>query len=357
MQYRPLGKTGMEVSAVSFGGIKLGGLPQDQVTELIRIAHERGMNYIDTARCYGQSEVKLGIALEKLGLRDKFYLSSKVIRRGLGQFKEDFETTMQNLRTDYLNILFVHDVSTPDIWEEVSSNGVLAYMQELKKKGRIGHLALSTHDTGIGKTALETGLFEVAMLAYNPSNLEVESEVLPLCREKGIGTVIMKPLGGGVLSEARSAQLGFSVTAEECLRFAVTGPGVDVVIPGLDKPEYVHAAADAGDSCSMTEDERSALIQRVDIKAKHYCRGCGYCLPCPQDIPIPTVLGLYNRWEVFGGVDWAQMHQITHEYTLKVDSQRGPSHCIACGECTTRCPFNLPVPELMAKAAKTLRRY
>jgi predicted aldo/keto reductase-like oxidoreductase len=136
------------------------------------------------------------------------------------------------------------------------------------------------------------------MLAYNPSNLEVEGEVLPLCHRMGIGTVIMKPLGGGILSEARSAQLGFSVTAEECLRFAATGQGVDVVIPGLDKPEYVRTAADIGDHAEMAQKEREALIARVDIKAKHYCRGCGYCLPCPQGIPIPTVLGLYNRWEV-----------------------------------------------------------
>ena len=93
------------------------------------------------------------------------------------------------------------------------------------------------------------------------------------------------------------------------------------------------------------------------MKVKNYCRGCGYCLPCPQQIPIPTVLSLYNRWEIFGGVDWSHMHHITEEYTQKVPADRTAKACIGCGSCAQRCPFNLPIPDLMKKAAKELRRY
>lgn len=358
MRYMRFGKTGMDVSHLGMGAIKFGKLSQEEVNTLIRRAHEGGINYIDTARGYGDSEVRVGTALKELGLRDQFIISSKIIRRGLDEFKEDIATTFRNLQTDWLDILFIHDVSTRANWDKIQREGVLDYIQELKASGRVRHLGISTHDCTIGEEIIRTGLFEVAMLAYNPTNREVEDTLFPLCKELDMGVIIMKPYGGGVLTHDRSQQLGFTIEAEDCLRFAFSSPYVTTVIPGMDKPEYLETAlAVEKEDPQFQTAELEAIVAKIDMKVKNYCRGCGYCLPCPKGIPIPTVLSLYNRWEIFGGVDWSHMHHITEEYTQKVPEERTAKACVACGSCAQRCPFNLPIPELMKKARKELRRY
>ena len=358
MEYKRFGKTELQVSHLGYGAIKFGGLPQEQVTELIRHAYNEGINYIDTARGYGDSEIRVGAALKELGLRDQFIISSKVIRRGLEEFKEDLATTFRNLQTDYLDILFVHDVSTRSNWEKLKKEGVLEFIQELRASGKVHHLGISTHDCVIGEEIIRTGIFEVAMLAYNPTNREVEETLFPLCKELDMGVVIMKPYGGGVLTHDRSQQLGFTIEAEDCLRFAFSNPYVTTVIPGMDKMEYLETAlAVEKENPQLSAEEIQSIVDKIDMKVKNYCRGCGYCLPCPKGIPIPTVLSLYNRWEIFGGVDWSHMHHITEEHTLKVPKDKTAKACVGCGACAQRCPFNLPIPELMKEAAKKLRRY
>ncbi len=358
MQYRRLGKTNLNLSQIGFGGLKLDGLDQSLVNALIERAVDGGMNYIDTALNYGDSESRIGEAIHTLGLRDQVYVSSKNIHRKYDKFVAGFENTLEYLRTDCLDILYLHDVSTPEVWERVQTNGIFDYFQSLKRDGRVKHLGISTHDCGMGKILLETGVFEVAMLAYSPIARQVEDVLLPLCKQLDVGVVVMKPLGGGILCEERSKQLGFSVGAKECLTFAVSNPYVASVIPGLDRIEYVDTALSVGDTgADMTDDARDALTARISFGGQNYCRGCGYCMPCPKGIPIPTVLQLYNRWEVFGYVDWSQMHDITNEYTQKVSADRTADQCIACGACTQRCPYNLPIPDLMQDAASKLNRY
>ena len=356
MEYRKLGKTGLSVSAISFGGLKLGALSQNEVNGLMASAIDGGMNYVDTAQVYGKSEELLGTALKQFP-RDKFIISSKCIKRDLAGFKAGFEDSFKTLDLDYIDFYFVHDVSNAANWKKVQDEGVITFLQDMKKAGRIGHLAISTHDCTVGAEMLKTGLFEVAMLAYNASNTEIENELLPLAIEKQMGVVIMKPFGGGVLTLERSKQMGFEITAEDSLRFAVSKEGVSCVIPGIDKPEYLQTALKiAQENPTMTDDEREAMCSRVTLRGKAYCRGCGYCMPCPVGIPIPTVLNYYNQWEVFKGVDWAAMHRITEEYTAKVPNDVTPDNCIACGACAPHCPYNLPIPELMQKAAETMPR-
>lgn len=358
MEYTRFGKTNLQVSRLGIGAIKYGRISQDEVTALIRRAYEGGVNYIDTARGYGDSEIRVGAALAALGLRERFILSTKVIRRGLDEFQEDVATSLRNLQTDWLDILFIHDVSTRANWEKIKREGILEYIQELKASGVVHFLGISTHDCVIGEEIIRTGLFDVAMLAYNPTNREVEDTLFPLCRELDMGVVIMKPLGGGVLTHERSRQLGFEIEAEECLRFALSNPYVTTVIPGVEQMPYLESALRvAEENPQLNAEQMDAIAAKIDMKARHYCRGCGYCLPCPQDIPIPTVLSLYNRWEIFGGVDWSHMHHITEEYTTQVPDGRTAAECVACGACAQRCPFNLPIPDLMKKAAKELRRY
>lgn len=356
MQYRKLGKTGLDVSVISFGGIKLGGLEQNLVNRLLDRAIDGGMNYIDTARGYGLSGEKIGHALK--GKRDKMIISTKSIKRDFPSFTADFEASFKNLQTDYIDIFFIHDVSTEKNWSGVIENGLIDFLQKQKQGGRIGHIACSTHDCEIGSKMLNTGAFEICMLAYNATNTQIDDGILPLALSKDMGVVIMKPFGGGILTDERSRQLGFEMSAEDSLRFAASKAGVSTVIPGIDKMEYLETALKIGSGeISMADDERAEMIAKVNLQGKQYCRGCGYCLPCPMGIEIPTVLSLLGRWDVFGGIDWANMHQITLEHTEKVPADKTAAACIKCGACQQRCPYNLPIPEMMERGAKSLRRY
>ncbi|MDI3548704.1 MAG: uncharacterized protein PWR10_2356 [Halanaerobiales bacterium] len=350
MKYRKLGKTGLDVSRISFGALQLGRVPQKEVNRLIERALAGGMNYIDTARVYGDSEVKLGRALK--GRRKDVILSTKVIKRDLNGFKRDYQVCLNNLQTDYIDILFIHDVSTKEDWDKIVNNGILDFMEAEKKAGRIHHIGCSTHSVDIGEIMLKTGRFEVVMLAYNPVNRAIEDNLLPLTRSLDIGVIIMKPFAGGILTEKGSKQLGFNITAEESLLFAASHPDVTTVIPGLDKLEYVETALKVADSpLELTAEEGKRIIKKVKIKSKYYCRGCGYCLPCPVGINIPQLLKLLNRWEAFKNVNWAQMHLIRDEYH-KIDQKADV--CLACEQCVARCPYNLPVPEMMKTISRSL---
>ncbi|MEJ6952208.1 aldo/keto reductase [Natronospora cellulosivora (SeqCode)] len=349
MEYRRLGKTELEVSHISFGALQLGGVPQDEVDQLVSCALENGINYIDTARVYGDSEVKLGIALE--GRRDEVIISSKVISRDLHSFKEDVKTILSNLKTDFLDILFAHDVSTMKEWQEIRDNGVLDFMKEKKKEGVINHLAISTHSIEVGEVMLQEGPFELVMLAYNAANTQVSENLIPLAKEKDMGIVIMKPFAGGILTEANSRNLGFDIKAEESLRFAASHPDITTVIPGLDKMEYLKTALKVAEMPVLTSSQQQKIKEKVEIKSEHYCRGCAYCLPCPVELDIPSLLKLYNRIEAYNGVNWAQMHMIREEYE-KLEKQA--DICVACDNCTDKCPYNLPVAELLSRMKGTM---
>jgi len=340
----------LTVSAVGYGAL---GSPTS-TPELIQLAVEGGITYFDTARKYKGSEMKIGMALKGLD-RGKLILSSKSQARAPAPFLDEFSESMKLLGTEYLDILFTHDVSTPENWKQIRDSGVIDAMRQLKLQGRIRHLGCSTHDSAVGREIIESGSFEVVMLAYNAANPELEDTLIPLAKDRGLGVIGMKPLGGGVLTDQRSRELGFEVSAAEALRFALSNPGIDSVIPGLDTAEYVQTALNAlHGHTPITPEERRELLGRVTIRGRNYCRGCGYCQPCPEGVAIVEILKLYNRWEIYNRADWAQMHLIRTEFARTVPMANGPEVCIKCNACTVKCPYNLPIPELM-EASKEMR--
>jgi predicted aldo/keto reductase-like oxidoreductase len=343
MKFKQLGKTNLTVSTVGIGGLGRKGFSP----EVVRLALEGGLNYIDTACTYGDSELIIGKALAQFGNRDKIVISSKCIYRDLKVFQENFERSLTRLGTDYLDIMLVHDVSTQENWRLVRENGIVDYLHSLAREGRVLHVGCSTHDAGVGVQMIDSGFFEVIMLAYNAANPEAQENLIPAAKAAGMGIVVMKPLGGGVLTEVRSRELGFAISAEDSLRYVLSHPDVDTVIPGLNTVEEAAAALKVwNEDVTLSAEARRAIADKVTIKGRNYCRGCGYCQPCPQGIPIPDVLALHNRWEIYSKIDWAQKHLIRMEFS-KLPAGRGPERCVKCGACVARCPYSLPIPQLM----------
>jgi len=349
MKKRRLGKTELLVSPIGYGALP--GITPETLLMGIR----GGMNFIDTARAYGDSEMKIGKMLKELGDRSRLIISTKSGSRTLDGFRSDLTTSLEVLGTDFIDIMFLHDVSTEENWRLVQNNGLIDELYRLKEEGKIRHLGISTHDKGdIATEMMKSGHFEVVMLAHNAANPEAAETHIPLAKSLDLGIIIMKPYGGGVLTEKRSREMGFSITAEDALKWVISNKDISVAIPGMDATEYVELALDVlnSDFDSFSDEEIKSISGNVSIKGREYCRGCGYCLPCPQEIPLTEVLALNNRWEVYYQADWAQMHQISDEFNKRIPADKGPERCTKCGICQQKCPYDLPIPELMENCVK-----
>ncbi len=290
------------------------------------------MNFIDTARAYMSSEELIGYALEELG-REKFILATKSMSRTYDGILEEFYTSLKLLKADYIDLYQFHNVKTKEEYEMVmGENGAYKAVEELKAKGLIKEIGITSHIKDILEIAIDSGKFSTIQFPYNA----VERQGEPLfqrAKEKNIGVIIMKPLAGGAMSKG-----------EYALRFILENPNISVVIPGMDSIEQVRENARAGnDMRPLNDEERRILEEEAASLGKGFCRRCGYCAPCSVGIDIPTnfiVDGYYTRYNL---KDWAK----TRYELMPINAK----DCIECGECEPRCPYNLPIIEMLKKVA------
>lgn len=332
MNKRVLGKTNFEVSAVGIGGIPIQRVDQEMATAILRKALEEGLNFIDTARGYRSSEERIGLALEELG-RDQFILATKSMDRTYEGVTRDFFTSLELLRTDYIDLYQFHNVKTKAEYQMVlAENGALTAARELQAKGLIREIGISSHSADVLNIAIESGEFATIQFPYNAVERQGEA-LFQKAKEKNIGVIIMKPLGGGALSNGEAA-----------IRFVLENPNVSVVIPGMDSVDQVHENARAGrEMRPLTEEERFTLETEAQALGKEFCRRCGYCAPCTVGIDIPgnfVVDSYYTRYNL---KDWAEARYHAMDINAK--------DCIECGECQTRCPYNLPIIDMLKKVA------
>ncbi len=349
MQYRQLGATGLKVSRLGFGALHINSSVGDQqFRRMIERSAEAGINYIDTARGYGESEGMLGKALG--GLREQFVISTKSISRELETVKKDLALSLELLGTDFVDLYFLHDVSQPQAYERLMNQGVYEYLSQVREQGLIRHICMSTHNLEIAKRTIASGDFACIMLGYNLSDRSVEAEVLRLAAEAQVGTVIMKPLGGGVLCGERGKQHGVEIAARDLIRFTLSHECVDTVIPGVDRFEYLQECIRAEEMPPLSRAERKRLTKEVEALGTDFCRGCAYCEPCANDVGIREIMQLYSRYRVFQGVNWQATFAIKQQLGAYADQAR---ECEACKECVQRCPFDLPIADVMNKIASS----
>ena len=326
MEYRILGKTGLKISRLGFGGIPIQRVDAEQTKALIHLAREKGINYIDTARAYTVSEEYLGYALE--GIRQDFILASKTYSRSKEAAAADIETSLKNLRTDYIDLYQIHNPSAAELEQVLSPDGALAALQEAKAQGKIGHIGITLHSVDLFKQAVDFDWAETIMFPYNIVETQGQ-DLIHTCAEKNIGFIAMKPLAGGALDDAPLA-----------LSFIAANPDVTVVIPGMATLEEMEQ-----NMASMeqpVEIDPQKLQEIRDGLGTQFCRRCNYCAPCSAGIPISAVFlmeGYYSRYNL---KEWAVARYEALAHTA--------ADCIDCGLCEERCPYDLPIRQMLEKA-------
>lgn len=331
MEYRILGKTGLKISKMGFGGIPIQRIDAEGTKSLIRKLRDNGVNYIDTARAYTVSEEYLGYALE--GIRRDFVLATKSMARTKEAMAADINTSLEKLRTDYIDLYQIHNPSPEDLEKVQSPGGALEALLEAKAAGKIGHIGITLHPVELFAKAVELDWVETIMFPYNIVETQAE-ELIRICSERNIGFIDMKPLAGGAIDDATLA-----------LRFIASNPDVTVVIPGMatiEEAEQNLLAVSNAEPLSVAEWDKINWIRKE--LGSQFCRRCNYCAPCTAGISIYAQFlfeGYYTRYDL---KDWA-----TARYWAQ---DKKASDCIDCGVCETRCPYNLPIREMMKRVAK-----
>lgn len=332
MEYRTLGKTGLKISRLGFGGIPIQRIDEKGTRQIMLALKEAGVNYLDTARGYTVSEEYIGYGIE--GIRDSFILATKSMARTKAAMAADIETSLKNLRTDYIDLYQVHNPGAADLEQVMAPDGALEALCEAKAAGKIGHIGLTLHSVELFEKALELPWVETIMFPYNI--VETQGEALVArCGEKNIGFIAMKPMAGGAIEDASTA-----------MRFLASNDNVTVVIPGMAELREVEENIAAMNNTAPLTGEEQETIDRIRRElGTNFCRRCNYCAPCTVGINIPGVFlmeGYYNRYDL---KEWAagRYEAMAHK----------ASDCVECGECEGRCPYNLPIREMLKNAAKT----
>ena len=373
MQYRIFGKTGIKISSLGFGAMRLPKHIDGEKEEfdyeagikLIRQGIDAGINYLDTAPfyCDKESELIIGQAL-KDGYRDKVYLSTKLPGedRGYDASRKRLEASLERMQTDHIDFYHLWGLNLKRFETEAEPEGQVRMALKAKEEGLIKHLSFSFHDDAKNMFKLiDTGLFSSVLCQYNLLDRSNE-DAIAYAHEKGLGTVIMGPVAGGRLgapSPVVQALLpGKSASsAEVALRFVLANPNVSCALSGMGTPAMVEENVKiASNTAFLTDDEQkliAASMAENKERAKLYCTGCNYCMPCPVGVNIPLCFELMNYHRVYGLTDYAR-----HDYALigKSPWLKGETadKCVQCGECEAKCPQHLKIREQLEETAKAL---
>ena len=359
MQYRRLAGTDMDVSVVSLGsiGFMRGNCAPDEIAAIANRALDLGVNFIDTAYAYQRGEVEkaLGPVVQKR--RDECFLLTRSHVREPDEFKETMEGSFERLRTDYIDVFQLHDVSSEELYQKLMENGIYDMMREKVEAGSIGYAGISTHgDADLMREMVTSGRFSVITVAYNLTGTkrqqadgeflgETESEILPLAHRKGVGVTVMKPFGGGALLQ--EAPDGTRLSAVDCLLYILSNPYVTTVSSGVDNMAQLEEDIRAGmPGMALTEQQRADLEQKGRHWGTYFCRQCGYCLPCTEEIEIPGVMKALETCRAAGSEEAARSAREAYQ---KMDAKA--SDCVECGDCEERCPYELPIMDRMKEAA------
>jgi aryl-alcohol dehydrogenase-like predicted oxidoreductase len=326
MRDRVLGKTGLTVSEVGFGAIPIIRLSQDEAVRVLRRALERGITFYDTAHLYVDSEDKIGEALS--GVRHQVVLASKTMKRDREGARADLELSLRRLRTDYLDLYQLHQVSQEaDFQTIIGPQGALETVTRAREAGHIRHLGVTSHSLEMAVKLVKTGLFSTVQFPFNFVEEDAAATLHPLAREHKMGIMAMKPFCGGLVEDARVA-------------FAYLRQFPDVIpLAGWDSVARVDEVVDLYESpLEVTTADREAMARYRTELGELFCRRCEYCQPCTHGVMITPAMLYAIVAHRMGPAKAAAFSEKTME-SVRL--------CEECGECATRCPYHLPIPETL----------
>lgn len=325
-------------------------IPQVDKKEALRVinrALDLGVNFIDTARIYSDSEEKIGYVMKSRG--EECYLSSRSPCRDYEGMREDIEKSLKTLNTEYIDLYEPHDVSTIAGYNQLlSKNGGLKALKEAKAKGKIRCIGFTSHNWELIKKLIQIDEFDAALVVYNVADNESAEEIVSLAKKHDVGLFIMKVFGNGRLLERTPIGEKRKLTAKECLRFALSNKNFPLILTGVKSPNEIEENVSIAKSYTpLTSEEEKDLKEFGDKLGHGYCYGCNYCMPCPEEINIPKIMQLLERRERIDW-DWPQFRKEYKKFEKTFDD------CIDCGKCEERCPQSLPIRKRLKEAKQKL---
>jgi len=377
MRFRELGKTGLKVSEIGLGAEWLERHNTEEVKEVIDACEKEGINILDCWMSEPNVRSNIGLALQ--GRRERWMIQGHIgsiwengqyVRsRDLKKVKPAFEDLLARLRTDYIDLGMIHFVDEVAEFHKIMDGEFISYVKDLKQKGIIRHIGMSTHNPDIAKLAAQSGIVEMILFSVNPAfdmlpasedlneyfkdeyaeNIggiaPERAELYRLCEQNGVGITVMKGYAGGRLFSAETSPFGVALTPIQCLHYALTRPAVASVMVGYDTTAHVDAAVAYETASEEEKDYASVLANAPHHAYVGQCTYCGHCAPCPSGIDIAMVNKLY---------DLAKMQDIVPP-TVRAHYEGLSAHavdCIKCGGCESRCPFGVHVIERMTAASE-----
>ncbi len=376
MKYRTLGKTGLKVSEIGFGGEWLERHEEEESIELLKYAAEKGINIVDCWMPDPKSRDIIGKTME--GNRDSWYVQGHIgstyqngqyVRtRDLNHVRPAFEDLLKRLRTDHIDLGMIHYIDSMEDWNNAMNGEFIDYVHRLHDEGIIRHIGLSTHNPVIGKLAVEAGFIEMILFSINPAfdmrpaTEELESmfggydedqlsgidperaRFYQMCEEENVGLTVMKGFFGGALLDKDRSPFGVAFTPVQLIHYALTRPGVSSILCGYDTKEQVDAAVSYEDASDDEKDYASVIANAPLHSYTGQCTYCGHCKPCPKDIDIAMVNKFYDLATVQEKVPQSV---VEHYKSLKHTA----AECIGCKSCESRCPFGVKIAGRMVKAS------
>lgn len=334
MDYVTLGKTGITVNKNGFGAIPIQRISDDDAVRLVRRAYQGGITFFDTARSYGDSEKKLGLVLSDV--RDKVYIATKTWCSNGDELWENLDTSLGLLCTDYVDIYQFHNPESCP--KPGDGTGRYEAMLEAKAQGKVRHIGITNHRLEVAREAAESGLYETIQFPVAYLSSKEELDFVRFCGKQDIGVIAMKALAGGFITNSAAAYA-----------FLAQFPYV-LPIWGMQRESELDEFLSYQDKAPVLDDEMRRVIE-ADIAdlGGEFCRACGYCLPCPADIEIPTSARMIRLLRRMPESKW-----LSDEWVEKMNRI---GNCINCGHCKMHCPYNLDTPALLRKNLEDYRTF
>jgi predicted aldo/keto reductase-like oxidoreductase len=329
-----LGKTGLEVSRVGFGGIPIQRLTEDEAVRVVRRCLDLGVTFIDTANAYTTSEERIGKALAGSSVqREQVVIATKTGARDEATAREHLELSLNHLQTDYIDIWQFHGVSTFEAYEQIlGPGGAMEAAREALRAGKIRHIGVTSHSMDVALKMVPSGHFETIQFPFNFVTREPADELLPLAREHDMGFIAMKPFAGGMLDDANLA-------IKWLLQFDSVVPD-----PGIESfAEIEEIVGIVSGPWELTPEEQQEMERvRAEVGTR-FCRRCGYCEPCPESVQISLIMNIRSFWKRFPAERFSTGWIASGMETAQ--------NCIECGECEEKCPYLLPIREMIVENA------